>query len=97
MENFNFDFKFNFKKLDLEKLFREDRITQDEIIHVFENSNRILEEGDPSIENTIFIQIGYTPKKRITLIAYKFDQVIFDFIGAKVAEEFEIENYYCGK
>lgn len=90
-------FHYNFDALDLVKLFQEDKITKDEITHVFNNSNRIFEEGGTELSNTIFLQIGYTLKKRILFIAYTFVSDSIDFIGAKVADESEIDKLYCGK
>ncbi|MEY4539836.1 MAG: hypothetical protein RLZZ306_1593 [Bacteroidota bacterium] len=95
MEELNFN--YNFQALDLVNLFREDKITQDEIIYVFEKSSRFSQEGGPELSTTVFIQIGYTLKKRIILIAYTFVFETIDFVGAKVADEDEIDNFYCGK
>ena len=95
MEELNFN--YNFQALDLLYLFREDKITQDEIIYVFEKSSRFSQEGGPELSTTVFIQIGYTLKKRIILIAYTFVFETIDFVGVKVADEDEIDNFYCGK
>jgi uncharacterized DUF497 family protein len=91
------NFEYNFDALDMVKLHREDKITREEIIYVFKNSSRFREEGDQELSSTIFIQIGYTPQKRIILIAYTFPNETIDFIGAKVADEDEIDNFYCQK
>jgi len=90
------NFNYNFEALDLVKLFREDKITQEELVYVFENAKRIYEEGGPGLSTTIFIQIGHTPKKRIVLIAFTFALDTIDFIGAKVADGDEIDKIYCG-
>ena len=92
----DFNFHYNFQALDLVQLFRDDKITQDELIYVFENPKRIFEEGGPALTDTVFIQSGYTPKKRIVLIAYTFASDSIDFIGAKVADEGDIDKFYCG-
>lgn len=92
----NFDFNYNFQALDLVRLFKDEKITQDELIYVFENAKRAFEEGGPALSDTVFVQIGYTPKKRIVLIAHTFATDSIDFIGAKVADEDDINKYYCG-
>jgi uncharacterized DUF497 family protein len=91
------NFTFNFNSIDLLRLFNEDKITREEIIYVFNNSTRLFEEGGRNISEAIFIQIGYTLKKRILLIAFTFLADNIDFIGAKVADENEIDSFYCGK
>ena len=92
----NFNFHYNFQALDLVRLFKEDKITQNELIYVFENAKRAFEEGGPALSDTVFVQIGYTPKKRIVLIAHTFATDSIDFIGAKVADEAEIDKLFCG-
>ncbi|MBA4850455.1 hypothetical protein [Emticicia sp. BO119] len=91
----NLDFEYNFAALDLVRLFHEDKITKEEIIYVFENPKRHREEGGPNLENSVFIDIEYTFKKRILLVAYTFISTTIDFIGAKVADEEDIDNFYC--
>ena len=93
----DFDFNFNFDSIDFIKHFREDKITREEIIYVFENSTKLSEEGGFELFETVFIQIGYTFKKRILLIAFTYALDTIDFIGVKVADEDEIDKLYCGR
>jgi hypothetical protein len=98
MENFNFRFSYNFDSLDMVKLHTQDGITPNEIIQVFErNTFRLRQEGGPALEETVFIKTDYSKERRIILIAFVCDGETVYFIGAKIADEEEIDLYYCGQ
>lgn len=94
----NISFNYNFDQLDLVKLHRGDGITREEMIYVFEKpSHRITQEGGPALEETVLIQTEYTPKRRIIRVAFVCDGETVFFLGAKIADESEVEVFYCGK
>ena len=91
-------FNYNFDALDLVKLHREDGITREEMIYVFEKpSHRITQEGGPSLEDIVFLQTEYTSKRRIIRVAYVCDGETVFFLGAKIADEDEVVTFYCGQ
>ncbi len=93
----NLSFSYNFDALDLVKIYKEDGITRDEMIYVFEKpSHRVVQEGGPTLTDIVHIQTEYTPKRRIIRVAYASDGETVFFLGAKIADEDEVDKYYCG-
>jgi len=91
-------FNYNFDNLNLVQLHKEDGITRDEMIYAFEKpSRRITQEGGPALEDTIMLQTEYTPKRRIIRVAYICDGETVFFLGAKIADEIEVDAFYCGQ
>ena len=94
----NLSFNYNLDALDLVELRRVDRITREEIIYVFEKESfRLRTESGPKLGDTIWIKTEYSIKRRIILVAFIFDGDTIFFIGAKVADQDEIDKYYCGQ
>ncbi|OIN58186.1 hypothetical protein [Arsenicibacter rosenii] len=92
-----FHFNYNFDNLDLVLLHKEDGITREEMIYVFEKpSHRVIQEGGPELTDIVHIQTEYTPKRRIIRVAYVSDGETVFFLGAKIADEEEVNKYYCG-
>ena len=92
------NFTYNFDALDLPKLHKEEGITQQEMIQIVEkDSFRLRTEGGPKPEDTIWIKIEYSSSRKIILVAFICDGDIVFFIGAKVADQDEIDMYYCGQ
>lgn len=89
------DFELDFSQVNLS--FNPDKITPIEIKSVFENTKRPrLREllGYPSDE-FYNIECGYSNKKRILLIASRIFDMKRQILQVKVADEDEIEYYYC--
>ncbi|MFC4872203.1 hypothetical protein [Negadavirga shengliensis] len=75
-----------------------DKISQKEILSVYTNpKSRILElDGYPKTE-LFHLICGYGQSKRILLMAGKFENNRIKVLQVKVAEENEIERYYCSR
>jgi|GEM_PF-1739289 len=94
----NLSFNYNSDALDLVELHRADSITMKELIQVVEkDSFRLRTEGGPKLVDTIWIKTEYSIKRRIILVAFIFDGDTIFFIDAKVADQDEIDKYYCGQ
>lgn len=90
------NFIYNFDALDLVKLHKEDGITREEMVYVFEKpSHRAIQEGGPKLIDIVHIQTEYTSKRRIIRVAYVSDGETVFFLGAKIADEDEVSKYYC--
>lgn len=68
-----------------------------EIRSVLQNAKRRIREiqGYPR-KYFYHISTGYSSKKRILLIASRIVTDKLQILGVKVADEKEIENFYCG-
>jgi hypothetical protein len=73
-----------------------DRITQKEILSAYGNPNcRIFEmEGYPK-KQMFHLACGYSISKRFLLIVGKFENNRIKILQVKVADESEIESYFC--
>lgn len=73
-----------------------DGISPGEIISVLVNNNsRLVEIGGYPKEDFYNIETGYSNKKRILMIASRTIREHRQVLQVKVADEIEIENYYC--
>ncbi|WP_373497606.1 hypothetical protein [Aquiflexum sp.] len=73
-----------------------DRITQAEILSVLDNPKHRLSplEGYPR-KDCYTIACGYSSKKRILLIVSNIEKLKRKILQVKVADEEEIEHFYC--
>jgi len=68
-----------------------------EIRSVLENSrHRLSPLADYPLKDFYTIACGYSSKKRILLIASRIENLKRKILQVKVADEDEIEQYYCG-
>jgi hypothetical protein len=73
-----------------------DGISPGEIASVFANLNsRLVEINGYPKEDFYNIETGYSNKKRILMIASRLILEHRQILQVKVADENEIENYYC--
>ncbi|MBW3470443.1 hypothetical protein [Arthrospiribacter ruber] len=73
-----------------------DGISQKEILSVLGNANHKLHNipGFP-LKEFYSLACGYSNNKRILLIASRIVELKRQIIQVKVADEIEIESYYC--
>ena len=73
-----------------------DGISQKELLSVLDNPNhRLYNIPDHPLKEFYNLVCGYSHKKRILLIASRIVEMKRQVIQVKVAEEFEIDLYYC--
>lgn len=73
-----------------------DRITQSEILSVLDNPrHRLSTLEDYPLKDFYTIACGYSSKKRILLIASTSENLKRKILQVKVADEEEIEHFYC--
>lgn len=73
-----------------------DGITLSEIISVLSNGKSRLREMEGFSKSEFYtIETGYGIKKRILRIASRITNDKRQILQVKVADEIEIENYYC--
>jgi hypothetical protein len=73
-----------------------DRITQSEILSVLDNPRHKLSPlEDYPLKDCYTIACGYSSKKRILLIASNIENLKLKILQVKVADEDEIEHFYC--
>ncbi len=98
MGDFDFSFTYNFDALDSVKLRQKEGITQQEMIQVIEkDSFRLRTEESPVPGDAVWIKTEYSINRRIILVAFICDGDTIFFIGAKVADQIEVDLYYCGQ
>lgn len=73
-----------------------DKISQKEIRSVYDNpTSRIVELEGFSKELLFHMACGYSIAKRILLVAARFESGRIKLLQIKVADEIDIETYYC--
>ena len=88
------DFDLDFSQLNF---FQDlDGITPTEIVSVLSNENSKVREiqGYPK-EEFYSIETGFSNKKRILLIATRIQNNKRELLQVKVADEDELQQYYC--
>jgi len=90
-----FNFNYDFSRLSAVGL-QKSKITQREIISVFENLKGYQISGFVPSEN-YFAIIGYGLKSRFLFVtlSYTIDRIVFHQVI--IANETQIQNYYCSK
>ena len=89
------DIEIDYSQLDFAGL--PDGISMAEIVSVHLNENSRWEElEDFPIDFFYTIQTGYSSKKRIIMITSRIVGLKRQILLVKVADELEIERYYCG-
>jgi hypothetical protein len=88
------DFEIDYSRLDFAGL--ADGISMVEIVSVHTNDNSRWREL-PGFPLQLFytIQTGYSKKKRMLMIFSRIIELKRQILAVKVAEEFEVELYYC--
>jgi hypothetical protein len=87
--------------LDFSELFHSrgdypDKISQGEIHSVYQNpKNKFQEIAGYSRQEFFHLVCPYSNSKRILLIVGKFENNKIKILQVKVADEEEIETYYC--
>ncbi|MGD1839613.1 MAG: hypothetical protein ACFB0B_01780 [Thermonemataceae bacterium] len=95
MDHFEFNFDYNTSYLDLPTLLQTFGITREEIISAIENPKMRLHEVEGD-KPTIYLATAYSSNKRIIRVAFTHPKLTLDILDVKIAEEDDIERYFCG-
>lgn len=93
MDNFSFEFEWDFSYLSAVELSKE-RITISEIKSVYLNKHSVLRDISDNDNKYLYYNIGFSEKKRFIKIFFEIDFKIVPQL-IQVANENDIRKDYC--